>query len=38
MSKRHRVVPSVLVLCLLSGAALAWYPITPQVELASASW
>jgi hypothetical protein len=38
MKRSTRFLVAALVLCMLPGSALAWYPSTVPVELGSATW
>lgn len=38
MNRSIQFVASVMVLGILAGPALAWYPSTTQVELGTATW
>jgi hypothetical protein len=38
MKRYIRFLASMMVLGILAGPALAWYPSTTQVELGSATW
>ena len=38
MKQIIQFVASAMVLCLLVGPTLAWYPSAVQVELATATW
>jgi hypothetical protein len=38
MTRSIQLLAGVMVLFVLAGPALAWYPSTTQVELGSATW
>ena len=38
MKKSTHFLVRVMVLCIVAGPALAWYPSTTQVELGTATW
>jgi hypothetical protein len=38
MKRSTRFLANLMVLCVLAGPALAWYPSTTEVELGTATW